>query len=287
MNNALSVSTKLNSQVQIFKGLHSVKHYYAQLTDFIVAEQGRYRKSELESQFLKELKDFTEFWQKIMSDFNEAAQNEVVGIIRLNKELREEYFEIVEKVTGFRPPPDKIFLNLLAIRKIAIGLKNSDAVQFLNFDYFKKRNIELNEKWIKDRRDWLLRKVKHFEQALEEHVKIIKNRLNEELWKLHSKRMKHFDRLATKYLRCQSLVSEVNAKESFKLAKLKKFFLLRHDVPAMSYQEFLPDRAQSERPASVSVTRGKLTKGDPLEDEKPASQRTIEKLAKNRKPPKA
>lgn len=280
-NNALSVSTKLNGQVRIFEGLKSVKYCYGEIAQMIVEEQGKYRKNELEAEYLKELQDFTLFWQKIMNEFYLAAQEEVVGIIKINNELKQEYFEIVEKVTGFRPPPDKIFLNLLAIRKIAIGLKNSDAVKFLNFDYFKKRNIHINEKWIKDRKEWLLKKIKRFEDALESHVKIIKNRLNNEMWKLHAKRRAHFDRLCTKFLRCKSLVSEINSKEGYQLAKMKKFFLIRHDVPSMSYEDFLPEKPKEVRSASAMVAKG--AKNASFADEKAPSEKTIEKIIKTRK----
>lgn len=283
MNNALSVSAKLNGQVQIFKDLKSVKHYYGELTHFIVAEQSKNRSSSLEQEFLKELSDFTKFWIDIMEEFEHAAESEVVAVIQTNKKIKEEYYEIVEKVTGFRPPPDKIFLNLLAIRKIAVQLKNTEAVQFLNFDYFKKRNLQVNEQWIKERKEWLLLKIKRFEEGLALHLKIIKNRLNEELWKLHNKRQRHFDRLSAKYMKCKNLVSEVNSKESFKLKKMKKFFMTRNDVPVMNYYQFFPDDAAVD---TFSPEKEKAQKKvlDDL-DAKPASQRTIEKAAKYKKPP--
>lgn len=285
VNNAISVNTKLNSQVQVFKDLKSVKHHYGELSQFVLTQQGKYRRESLEGEYLKELKEFCELWEKVMKDFQKLAQDEVVKVIQANKDLQNEYFEIVEKVTGFRPPPDTMFLNLLAIRKIAIQLKSTEAVQFLNFDYFKKRNIHLNEKWIKDRKEWLLKKIKLFEERLMTHLKLVKARLNEELWKLHVKRLKQFDRLTTKYIKCQNLVAEVNSKENFKLQKMKKFFLLRNDVPSMSYYEYFRDEEAPQR--AHTINKASKTKTLDLDEEKPLSQRTVEKAAKNKKPPKA
>ena len=36
--------------------------------------------------------------------------------------------EILEKTTGFEAPPNKEYLQLLAVRKIALKLKTNDAV---------------------------------------------------------------------------------------------------------------------------------------------------------------
>lgn len=71
--------------------------------------------------------------------------------------------EILEKTTGFEAPPNKEYLQLLAVRKIALKLKTTDAVQYLNFDHFKKVNKKMNEKWIKDRKEMILKKIKKFE----------------------------------------------------------------------------------------------------------------------------
>lgn len=56
--------------------------------------------------------------------------------------------EILEKTTGFEAPPDSEYLQILAIRKIAFKLKTNDAVKYLNFDYFKKKNKTMNKEWV-------------------------------------------------------------------------------------------------------------------------------------------
>lgn len=79
-------------------------------------------------------------------------------------------------------------MNLLAVRKIALKLKTDDAVKYLNFDYFKRKNKELNEEWIKKRKETLERRIANFEKRLALKVDILKEKLSKELNKLHDKR---------------------------------------------------------------------------------------------------
>jgi len=139
----------------------------------------------------------------------------------------------MEKVFGFRPPPDRIYNDLVAVRKIALKLRTNDTVQFLNFDYFTKRNIEINKQWVKNRKNLLIKLLKNFDLRLEKRTKILEQRLKKELDRLHSKRLKQFDQLNTKYLRCKNLCEEINAKEKMHFQKCKKHFHLRNDVPKL------------------------------------------------------
>lgn len=40
-----------------------------------------------------------------------------------------------------------------------------------------------------------------------------------------------------KYTKLRNMVYEINAKEMYQIKKLKQFFLLRHDVPKISYSD--------------------------------------------------
>ena len=139
----------------------------------------------------------------------------------------------MEKVFGFRPPPDRIYNDLVAVRKIALKLRTNDTVQYLNFDYFTKRNIEINQNWVKNRKNLLIKLLKNFDGRLEKRTIILKQRLKKELDRLHAKRLKQFDQLNTKYLRCKNLLEEINAKEKMHFSKCKKHFHLRNDVPRL------------------------------------------------------
>ena len=101
-----------------------------------------------------------------MDDFEEIQKEEITQILKQNKELKLELKEILEKTTGFKAPPNSEYLNLLAIRKIALKLKTDDAVKYLNFDYFKRKNKEINQQWIKNRKDLLERRIANFEKRL-------------------------------------------------------------------------------------------------------------------------
>lgn len=64
----------------------------------------------LESEYLKELEKFFDFWHKIMDDFEEVKKLEIAKVIRSNEELSLEMREILEKTTGFKAPPNSEFL---------------------------------------------------------------------------------------------------------------------------------------------------------------------------------
>ena len=51
-------------------------------------------------------------------------------------------------------------------------------MRYLNFDFYKKHNVKLNENWIRDRRLMIIKKVDHFEDRLEVASSVIKNKLN-------------------------------------------------------------------------------------------------------------
>ena len=163
---------------------------------------------------------------------------------------------MMEKVFGFRPPPDKIYNDLLAVRKIALKLRTNDTVQFLNFDYFTKRNIEINKKWVKNRKNLLLKLLKNFDTRLAKRTKILEQRLKKELDRLHAKRLKQFDQLNTKYLRCKNLLEEVNAKEKMHFDKSKKHFHMRNDVPKLRLKRERSPPARMEIAPSTHEVSG-------------------------------
>ena len=148
----------------------------------------------------------------------------------------------MEEVFGFRPPPDRVYNDLLAIRKIALKLRTNSSVQYLNFDYFTKRNIKINEKWVHDRKNLLLKLLKSFESRLSKRTSILEQRLKKELDRLHAKRLKQFDQLNTKYTRCKNLLEEVNAKEKLQFEKCKKHFHIRNDIPKLRLKKETTER---------------------------------------------
>lgn len=95
----------------------------------------------------------------------------------------------------------------------------------------------MNEKWIKERKSYLLKKISIFEKKLALSLEILKSNLNKELWKLHNKRLSQFDKLSTKYLKCKNMVSEHNAHDVYEIKKLKTFFLFKNDIPIVNLKE--------------------------------------------------
>lgn len=77
----------------------------------------------MNKELVKELEDFFNFWNEIMTEFEDVKKEEIANVIRTNKELSHEMKEILEKTTGFAAPPNSEFLCLLAVRKISLKLK--------------------------------------------------------------------------------------------------------------------------------------------------------------------
>lgn len=213
VQNALNLNTSPADHIKTIDNLNTIKHYYAEIGDFILEEQGRNRMKTLEVEYLKELEKFFNFWKKVMDDFEEVKKEEIAKVIKSNKNLSDEMREILEKTTGFKAPPNSEFLQLLAIRKIAFKLRTNDAVKYLNFDYFKRKNKELNAEWINKRKESLEKRIKKFEELLEKNTVLIKSKINDELNKLHFKRQKQLDMLLIKYNKCKMLIENINAQE--------------------------------------------------------------------------
>jgi prefoldin subunit 5 len=152
-------------------------------------------------------------------------------------------YEITEKVFGFRPPPDRIYNDLVAIRKIALKLRTNDVVQHLNFDYFTKRNIEINKSWIKKRKSLLQKLLKNFEKKLVKKRQILEQKLLKEINKLHCKRLKQLDNMMTKYQRCKNLLEEINSKEKYYFKTQKRNFKMRNDIPKVNFRRDVPIRS--------------------------------------------
>ena len=268
-------------QIQTVENLKSIKEYYGELTNFLIQKQSKSRLDTLEITFVAELDNFLSFWQNIMDDFKRTAEEELEKIIQGNEELKRELFELLETVLGFKPPPDSLFLQLIAARKIAVKLKSNEAVKFLNFDFYKKHNMKINENWVRDRKLLIIKKVKHFEAKLAVAVEILKGKLNKELWRLHCKRLRQFDRLMVKYMKLKNSIYEINAKETYQIKKLKQVFLIRNDVPNFVYNvdEDAEGVSLMEEQESVAPGKKKSVLPDHL-DISQISQKTVTKVSK-------
>jgi len=231
LNNAISVNADMFSARRGVQDLRTLKQYYGDLTEFLFKKQTDSRLDEVEGAFVQQLEDFLRFWQVAMADFKAIYDEELQRVLEKNEELRNDLNEMLEKTLGFKVPPNSLFLNLLAIRKLAVKLKNDEATQYLNFDYFRKHNQKINEAWIRERKGLIITRLENFEKRLAECTETIKYKLNLELAKLHTKRLKHFDRLMIKYSKLKRSVEGINNKELQELRRLKEFFVLRHHIP--------------------------------------------------------
>jgi hypothetical protein len=231
LNSAISVNADMHSHRRGVQDLRTLKQYYGDLTEFLFKKQTEARLDEFERAFVFQLEDFVRFWQVAMADFKGIYDEELERVLERNEELKTELNEMLEKTLGFQAPPNALFLNLLAIRKLAVRLKNDEATQFLNFDHFRRHNEKINEKWIRDRKNLILTRLEHFERRLAECTETIKYKLNLELAKLHSKRTKQLDRLMIKYGKVKRSVEGINHKELHELKKLKDFFIMKHSIP--------------------------------------------------------
>lgn len=231
LNNAISVNARLSGQVKGVQDLKTIKNYYGDLTEFLIQKQSESRMDECENALVQQIEEFLKFWQDVMDDFKKLSASEIENAIEKNESLKNELNEMLEKTLGFKAPPNGLFLNLLHIRKIATKLKDNDSNQFLNFDYFKKHNIKVNQDWIRDRKIIITTKLEQFEKRLEVYLELTKHKLNLELDKLHSKRLQQYDKLMIRYNKVKMTVASINSKEILEVRKLKGDFLARSDLP--------------------------------------------------------
>lgn len=81
------------------------------------------------------------------------------------------------------------------------------------------------------------KKIKKFEELLDKNTVLLKNKIDSELAKLHSKRQKQFNMLNIKYNKCKMLIGTINAQEMIQQKHNKKFFMIRNDVPKVKFSE--------------------------------------------------
>jgi len=90
LENAVCVKTKMKDQMGTVQNLKMMKKYYGEMTDWIHQQQRETRQDELEVAFMKELAQFTHFWEQTMSKFRVVSKEEMANLIVQNKELSNE-----------------------------------------------------------------------------------------------------------------------------------------------------------------------------------------------------
>lgn len=87
LENAISIKTKTANQKETISNLKMIKSYYGEMTSHICKQQQKQRKDELEEIILKELANFTHFWEIIMEEFRIISKEEIKNLITNNEEL--------------------------------------------------------------------------------------------------------------------------------------------------------------------------------------------------------
>ena len=95
LENAVCVKTKMKDQMGTVQNLKMMKKYYGEMTDWIHQQQRENRQDELEVAFMKELAQFTHFWEQTMSKFRVVSKEEMANLIVQNKELSNEVNQFV------------------------------------------------------------------------------------------------------------------------------------------------------------------------------------------------
>ena len=87
LENAVCVQTKMKDQKSTVSNLKMMKEYYGQMTDWIQTQQRVSREDELEQAFMKQLAEFTHFWEQTMKDFRKLSEEEMKNLLTRNKDL--------------------------------------------------------------------------------------------------------------------------------------------------------------------------------------------------------
>lgn len=102
LENAVCVKTKMKDQMGTVQNLKMMKEYYGEMTDWIQVQQKQNRENELEVAFMKELAEFTHFWETTMTKFREVSDQEMKNLVTQNKELSNEVSEYSKLTSGVR-----------------------------------------------------------------------------------------------------------------------------------------------------------------------------------------
>ena len=94
LENAVCVKTKMKDQMGTVQNLKMMKKYYGEMTDWIHQQQRENREDELEVAFMKELAQFTHFWEQTMSKFRDVSKEEMANLVVQNKELSNEVYNV-------------------------------------------------------------------------------------------------------------------------------------------------------------------------------------------------
>ena len=90
LENAVCIKTKVKDQMGTVKNLKMMKAYYGKMTDWIQEKQRNNREDELETAFMRELAEFTHFWEQTMKKFRVVSQEEMKGLVHKNQDLSNE-----------------------------------------------------------------------------------------------------------------------------------------------------------------------------------------------------
>lgn len=90
LENAVCIKTKVKDQMGTVQNLKMMKAYYGQMTDWIQKQQRVNREDELEVAFMKELAEFTQFWEQTMIRFREVSKEEMKNLVTQNQDLSNE-----------------------------------------------------------------------------------------------------------------------------------------------------------------------------------------------------
>lgn len=120
---------------------------------------------------------------------------------------------------------------------------------------------------------------------LEKNTVLVRNRIDDELAKLHHKRQKQLNMLLIKYNKCKMLINNINAKEMIEQKQNKRFFLLKNQIPQINYSDYdqfkedvgLNKKLPSEFNASVQMKQKEMN----LENDN-TSQKTVTKKLRSR-----
>ena len=62
VKNVISFDTKPLNHQNTVNNLKNIKQYFTEITDYLITEQGKNRKDQLEKEYVLELQQFVNFW---------------------------------------------------------------------------------------------------------------------------------------------------------------------------------------------------------------------------------
>jgi len=175
-----------------------------------------YEKAQLEQEHIEEFREFNDYWDKKMADFNEQAQGVEEQTILRHQEEMERFLEELEKALPTKPKDSTELLNL---KKIQLSLaKKTDYIEAHKIQQrCMKLEKEETDRYLVQREKKILNQKSQLEQKQINELNALRKRISTGQDEQRKARSLELERLLQKY---QNMRKELEAQHQLELLRI-------------------------------------------------------------------